>query len=232
MPTTTLLLPAEPDVLGALYALDEPLMLQLRPMPDEDGQPWSPLPDYLDAESVCGAYDRVLDALRPIAGVVYGRANTAPGVPVLVGAGGVELVQLLAADVDGQDLISLSWLSEAVTAAGGDAEDATADLSALLDDLASDRHGAWWLGEGTNGRAVAAWAVRALAVLEGTSPSDPVEQADRRLLIDAVRGAAGADRIELTVEQEDAYGRYMRRLIRRTAPSAADAHLTAWVAGV
>ncbi|MFD5566268.1 hypothetical protein [Kitasatospora griseola] len=230
---TTLLVPAEPDVLGALYALDEALMLQLRPMPDENGEPWTPLPGHLDADTVCGAYDRVLDALRPVADVVYGRADVAPGVPMLVGGGGaMELVQLLAVDVDTEDVVTLGRLSRAVadtiTGAGG-------DLGVLLDDLAADRHAVWWQGEETDHSTVAAWILKALdSVLADAHTADPQKSEDRELLIAAVRGAvaAGTDRIELTAEQEAAYGRYMLGLIRATAPSAADAVLTEWAAGV
>ncbi|MBB4951958.1 hypothetical protein F4556_007612, partial [Kitasatospora gansuensis] len=38
MSTVNLLLPAEPDVLGDLYALEEALLIQLRPLPGDDGQ--------------------------------------------------------------------------------------------------------------------------------------------------------------------------------------------------
>ncbi|MFJ1797186.1 hypothetical protein [Kitasatospora griseola] len=233
MTRRTLLLPAEPDVLGPLYALEEALILQLRPLPDLGGEVWSPLPDYLVAEQVCGAYDRVLSALPAgTSAVIDGRVDLVPGVPVLVGAGGVELVQLLAVDVDGQDVISLSWLRDAVRTAAAGADETTGDLGVLLDDLASNWQGEWHRGEGTTGRAVADWVARALAPLVGASGSTPEDAADHALLLGLVRGAAGAERVVLTAEQEAAYGRYMLALIRATAPTAFSAHLSGWVAGV
>ncbi|WP_344447238.1 hypothetical protein, partial [Kitasatospora nipponensis] len=113
MSTVNLLLPAEPDVLGDLYALEEALLIQLRPLPGDDGQSWSPLPGD-QGEAVYQSYLRVLDVLGSgMADVVYGRADLVPGVPMLIGADGrTELVQLLDVEVEGEDLVRLAWLRD------------------------------------------------------------------------------------------------------------------------
>ncbi|MFG2919624.1 hypothetical protein ACGF0D_43000 [Kitasatospora sp. NPDC048298] len=229
MPKTNLLLPAEPDILGDLYALEEPLLLQLRPAPDEDGEPWSPLPDTLDGEVLYEAYHRVLDALSVgTADVVYGRADLVPGVPMLVGADGRELVQLLDVQVEGQDLIRLSWLRDELARADD-------DLAVLLDDLAEDRHAPWWTGTtwagGTAGGAVAAWARRALAPVLHRGVTRE-EASDKAELLAIVRAGAGRERIELTEAQEEVYGRYMVALIRATAAGRTSADLTAFATGL
>ncbi|MEE1784168.1 hypothetical protein PUR71_14860 [Streptomyces sp. SP17BM10] len=226
MPTVNLLLPAEPDILGDLYALEEALLIQLRPLPDEDGESWSPLPDHVDGEAIYQSYLRVLDALTPgTADVVYGRADLVPGVPVLISADGrTELVQLLDVQVEARDLIHLGWLRDELAKA----ED---DLAAFLDDAASDRHAPWWKGESTDGAAVAAWARRALAPVLKTEITREAAK-DRADLLAVVRAGAGQERIELTAAQEEVYGRYMVDLIRATAATRVDAELTAFATGL
>ena len=224
--TVNLLLPAEPDILADFYALEEGLLIQLRPLPGDDGESWSPLPDHIDGEAIYQSYLRILDALTPgMADVVYGRADLVPGVPMLIGADGrTELVQLLDIQVRARDLIHLGWLRDELATA----ED---DLSTFLDDAAGDRHAPWSKGEGTDGAAVAAWARRAIApVLKGeTTREDAKDRAD---LLAVVRAGAGQERIELTPAQEETYGRYMVALIRASASSRTDADLTAFTTGL
>jgi hypothetical protein len=221
MATINLLLPAEPDVLADFYALEEPLLLQLRPAPDEDGEPWSPLPDTLDGEALYEAYQRVLDALpTEMVDVIRGRMDRVPGVPMLIGTDGRELVQLLDVEVEAEDLVRLAWLRDALTAADGD------ELGAFLDDIADDRHAPWWTGEGTSGAAVAAWARRAINSLINR------EMDGRAELLAVVRAGAGQDRIELTVEQEVAYSRYIVAVIRVGAATRTGADLAAFTMGL
>jgi hypothetical protein len=226
MATVNLLLPAEPDLLADLYALDEELMTQLRPVPDEDGEPWSPLPANLDGEALYEAYQRVVDAMpRAMVDVIQGRMDLVPGVPMLVGADGrTELVQILDVQVDAQDLIQLRWLTEALAAAEG-------DLAAFLDDVADDRHARWSKGEGTSSKEVSAWVRRALAPLF-QSGSTQEEASDKAELLAVVRAGAGRDRIVLTAAQEETYGRYMVALIRASAATRVDAELTAFATGL
>ncbi|WP_033818821.1 hypothetical protein [Kitasatospora sp. MBT63] len=226
MPKVNLLLPAEPDVLADLYAIEEGLLIQLRPLPGEDGESWSPLPDHVDGEVIYQSYLRVLDALgRGTADVVYGRADLVPGVPVLIGADGrTELVQLLDVEVEARDLIHLGWLRDELAKA----ED---DLSTFLDDVAGDRHAPWWKGEGTDAKAVAAWVRRALAPVLKTEITRE-DAKDRADLLAVVRAGAGQERIELTPAQEELYGWYMVALIRATASTRVDAELTAFATGL
>ncbi|MFG2919606.1 hypothetical protein ACGF0D_42910 [Kitasatospora sp. NPDC048298] len=226
MPTVNLLLPAEPDILADFYALEEGLLIQLRPLPGDDGESWSPLPGHVDGEAIYQSYLRVLDALTSgTADVVYGRADLVPGVPMLIGADGrTELVQLLDVQVEARDLIHLGWLRDELAKA----ED---DLSTFLDDVAGDRHAPWWKGEGTDGPAVAAWTRRALAPVLKTEITREAAK-DRADLLAVVRAGAGQERIELTAAQEEVYGRFMVALIRATAGSRTDAHLTAFATGL
>ncbi|MBB4951931.1 hypothetical protein F4556_007585, partial [Kitasatospora gansuensis] len=181
---------------------------------------WSPLPGD-QGEAVYQSYLRVLDVLGSgMADVVYGRADLVPGVPMLIGADGrTELVQLLDVEVEGEDLVRLAWLRDELTQADG-------DLAALLDDVAGDRHAPWWTGEGTDGATVAAWASRAINAVVNREVDGRAE------LLAIVRAGAGQERIQLTAEREEAYGRYMVAVIKASRGTGTDAALTAFSVGL
>ncbi|MEV4561480.1 hypothetical protein AB0K51_31475 [Kitasatospora sp. NPDC049285] len=170
---TRLLLPVVPDVLDALYRLEEPLLLTLRPNPFVSGDEGVPIPGA-PIEDVAAAYYRVLDALpEGTPELVDEREDYLPGVPVLAGADGRELVHLVEVEVATADLALLGAFADALQRAGGPRPGREFEaLESVLADLADDRDGQWWI-PGADETAVAAWARQALSPVLQQPLNDP-----------------------------------------------------------
>ncbi|MEV7602960.1 hypothetical protein AB0O91_36900 [Kitasatospora sp. NPDC089797] len=222
-PTATLLLPQIDSWLDPFAALEEPLLLHLRPLPDADPDEQWQLPQGLDGEAVYEAWSRIVDALpATLRERVW--AKTYDPLPdeltLLAPDGRYEHAPLYAATVAQADVDRLAELLGHLRRAAYGAGD-TGDLDQILQLTASYRsEHQRQVGVEDVVQSVAA----AIAVLQ----QQP--DADTELLLAVVEPAEPGTRIVLTDQQEAAYQRVIDRFTAATATSRLDAELNRFTA--
>ncbi|MER5641887.1 hypothetical protein ABT095_33745 [Kitasatospora sp. NPDC002227] len=216
---TTVLLPDTESWLYPFTALEEPLLLQLRPLPDVDPEEQWQIPPTLDGAAVYEAWSRILGAL-PTALRERAWAKTydpQPGELKLYAPDGkYEHAALYAATIARADVDQLAnLLGHLRQALAGDP--GAGDLEQILEDTADFRSG--------HLRDVSVEdVVQSVAAAVSVLQQQP--DADTGLLLAVVEPAEPGARIVLTDEQEQAYQRVIHRFIANTATSNLDAALT------
>ncbi|WBP92208.1 hypothetical protein [Kitasatospora cathayae] len=218
-PTTTILLPQIDSWLDPFAALEEPLLLQLRPLPDVDPDEQWQLPATLYGDAVYEAWSRIVDAI-PAALRERAWAKTYDPLPgeltLLAPDGRYEHAPLYAATVAKTDIDRLAGLLDHLRrAAKGDSD--TGDLDEILRLTASHRSEHQ---QQVSVEDVVQSVAAVLAVLQQRP------DADTELLLAVVEPAEPGARITLTDEQEAAYQRVIDRFIAATATSRHDAETT------
>ncbi|MFD7590659.1 hypothetical protein ACFV84_35075 [Kitasatospora sp. NPDC059811] len=216
--TATILLPEIESWLDPFAALEEPLLLQLRPLPDAAPDEQWALPPTLDGDAVYEAWSRIVDAL-PAALRERAWAKTYDPLPgelkLIAPDGKYEHASLYAATIARADVDQLAGLlGHLRRAVKGDA--GTGDLYSILEDTAGFR------SEHLRSVSVedvvqSVSAVVAVLQLEA--------DADTALLLSVVEPAEPGARIVLNDAQEAAYQRVVDRMISVTTTSRHDAAL-------